>query len=58
MFSNGSSHTYKPKKNKGRSGASVSALAMQLPVVLDEIIDQLLMGCLVFNPPIGLKKTF
>jgi hypothetical protein len=31
---------------------------MQLPVVLDEIIDQLLMGCLIFNFPIGLKKTF
>jgi hypothetical protein len=53
---NGSSHTYKPKKHKGRSGAS--ALAMQLPVVLDEIIDQLLMGCLIFNLPIDLKKTF
>jgi hypothetical protein len=58
MFSNGSSYTYKPKKNKGRLGASASALAMQLPVVLDEIIDQLVMGCLVFNLPIGLKKTF
>ena len=40
-------------KNKGTS----FALAMQLPVVLDQIILELMVSVVIFNLPMRLKKS-
>ena len=40
-------------ENKGRS----FALAMQLPVVLDQIFLEVMVGAVIFNLPMRLKKS-
>ena len=54
---NGSSHTY-INRNWIVKRSRLLAKAMQLPVVLDQIIEELFMSFAIFNLPMRFKRSF